>query len=98
MLSGDLELDVEKHKLRSSSGFSGTLRMVKLKEAGYEGLLDAHSNTYPIGLKMSYAVKGDISTQTWRWNVVGDPTNLLMLCWPHHRYVMICLCCVRVLL
>jgi endo-1,3(4)-beta-glucanase len=71
--------------LTSTTPFTGTIRLAKMFESSQEAILDAHSETYPVGVDMKYDVTGDVSTMTWNWEVVGDPNNLLVLCWPHHR-------------
>ncbi|OZJ02787.1 hypothetical protein BZG36_03491, partial [Bifiguratus adelaidae] len=38
---------------------------------------------------MTYNVNNDVATLTWTWDVVGDALKLLLLCWPHHRKVLV---------
>ncbi|CAG7831711.1 unnamed protein product [Allacma fusca] len=89
VVEGDLSaLVANGDTLTSPAGFTGTIRLAKLKEASQEAVLDRHANTYPTGLTMSYSVAGDVSTQTWTWSTVGNAADLLILSWPHHRQVL----------
>ncbi|CAL8124059.1 unnamed protein product [Orchesella dallaii] len=87
--SGNLQLALDgTTKLVSPPGFgfTGTIRLAKLKEASQEAVLDTHASAIPSGLDMSYTVAGDVSTQTWTWSVsAGNAADLLILSWPHHR-------------
>jgi len=86
--AGAITLTQEENTLVSNPGFSGTLRFAKLTEASQEAILDQHYNTFATGLDMTYTVAGDVSTQTWAWEVEGNANDLLLLSWPHHRKVL----------
>lgn len=88
VVSGSIDLFLQQDRvtLLSIAEFSGTLRLAKVYEESQEQILDAHAETYPLGVTMSYEVNGDQSIMNWEWDVVGDPNNLLVLSWPHHRY------------
>ncbi|ODM87310.1 Endo-1,3(4)-beta-glucanase 1 [Orchesella cincta] len=84
--SGNLELNQDGNRLVSPPGFSGTIRLAKLKDGAQESVLDQHSTAIPSGLDMRYNVAGDVATQTWTWSVSeGNAGDLLILSWPHHR-------------
>ncbi|TFK60669.1 glycoside hydrolase family 81 protein [Pluteus cervinus] len=75
--------------IRASTKFSGVLRVVKLNTAGHEALLDQRVATYPTGVSTDYSVAGDTGTLTFKWNVVGTASDLVMLTFPHHRMKMV---------
>lgn len=59
--------------------------MALLNETSQEAILDKYAGAYATGLDMNYDVSGDTSTQTWKWTVAGNSSDLLTLSWPHHR-------------
>jgi len=88
-INGPISLTQQQNALVSPAGFTGTLRLAKLKDASQEAILDASAATYATGLSMTYSVANDVSTQVWTWKVVGTASKLLILSWPHHRLVSI---------
>jgi endo-1,3(4)-beta-glucanase len=70
-----------------SNPFTGVLRVVKLNNTLHEALLDQYVANYPTGVTTDYTFTGDLVDLTFTWAVMGTPSNLLMLTWPHHRWV-----------
>ena len=85
VLNGSLDLTQSANKLQSQSGYTGSIRMALLNETSQEAILDKYVGAYATGLDMTYDVSGDTSTQTWKWTVAGNSSDLLTLSWPHHR-------------
>lgn len=65
--------------------------MVKLNDSSHEALLDEYYDNYPVGVDTDYTFDTTANTAvlSFTWNVTGDEDNLLMLTWPHHRYVFV---------
>ena len=68
--------------------FTGVLRLVMLAQAGHKALLDQHYQVYPTAVGLDYSFTDTTGTLIFRWNTVGDGSQLLMLTWPHHRLSM----------
>ncbi|KAH8556532.1 glycoside hydrolase family 81 protein [Umbelopsis sp. PMI_123] len=88
VLNGSLNFTQNTNTLESQSGYTGTIRMALLNETSQEAILDKYVGSYATGLNMTYAVSGDTSTQTWKWTVAGNSSDLLTMSWPHHRKVL----------
>jgi endo-1,3(4)-beta-glucanase len=88
-LEGGLNLELQGNathsNLVSPTPYSGTIRVTKLVTSAPEDILDAHVQAVPTGVNLEYTVAGDESTQVWTWKVTGNPADLLILCYPHHR-------------
>lgn len=69
--------------------FKGVLRMAKLHDTAHESALDTHVATYATAVATEYEFDdgGSSADLIFKWNTVGDPKNLMMLTWPHHRLV-----------
>jgi len=86
-LDGNMELNLNNHTLVSPSAYTGTIRVTKLTEPSQEAILDRAVSAVSNGVNMEYSVQGDVSTQTWTWKMErGNADDLLVLCWPHHRF------------
>jgi endo-1,3(4)-beta-glucanase len=75
--------------ITAGSTFTGVLRVVKLNSASHQALLDQYYQTYPTAVATDYSFSGDTGTLSFTWTVQGTASNLLMLTWPHHRYVIL---------
>lgn len=74
--------------IKASSPFTGVLRLVMLNETSHKTLLDQYSQVYPTSVELDYSLTDSTGTLTFNWETVGDPNDLLMLTWPHHRISM----------
>ncbi|KAJ7099943.1 hypothetical protein B0H15DRAFT_818129 [Mycena belliarum] len=85
-LGGPISLTASTSALMGSANFTGVIRFARIT-ADYmsQAILDQHSRTYPTGVALDYTFSGDNATLSFAWNVVGDPSSLLHLSWPHHR-------------
>lgn len=81
--------------IKASSPFNGILRVVKLNDPSHQALLDQHAAVYPTGANVDYSFTDTQATLKFIWTVQGDADNLLMLTWPHHRYVPLRFSCGR---
>lgn len=87
-LSGSITLTAASSgTIVAGAKFNGVLRLVKLNAAAHEALLDAHSTVYPTAVATDYDFAGDVGTLRFTWTTQGTASNLLMLTWPHHRFV-----------
>jgi endo-1,3(4)-beta-glucanase len=68
--------------------FTGVLRLVKLEDPGHKTILDKHYEIYPVSVEQNYDLSNTTGTLSFRWNTVGNRSDLLMLTWPHHRLAM----------
>lgn len=92
-LSGSVSLTATNAgTITAGSQFTGVLRMVKLNSTSHQPLLDQYHATYPTGVTTDYSFSGNTSTLSFTWTVTGTASNLLMLSWPHHRYLSPSLC------
>eukprot|EP01111_Echinosteliopsis_oligospora_P017255 TRINITY_DN7411_c0_g1_i1.p1 TRINITY_DN7411_c0_g1~~TRINITY_DN7411_c0_g1_i1.p1 ORF type:complete len:880 (+),score=312.53 TRINITY_DN7411_c0_g1_i1:260-2641(+) len=83
-------------EITGPSEFTGTIRIAALNQQSgqsfpdTESLLDQYSSTYATGANISYQIVNDNSANLFfDWNVAeGNPSDLLILTWPHHRIVL----------
>lgn len=90
-LSGPISLSASHEgRIIASSPFTGVIRVVKIDHSSHESTLDKYVSTYPTGVETSCLFSSDHHTAILRftWSVVGNPNELLMMTWPHHRYVL----------
>jgi len=71
--------------LQASSRFSGVLRSVIILDNNDLPVLDASSETYPIGGSISYSFSSDVASLNFVWQTRGPcPGTVLMMALPHH--------------
>lgn len=89
-LTGLISLSAYQDRVVASSPLTGVIRMVKLNDPSHERILDDYVGTYPTTVKTSYLCSSTDSSAILRftWSVVGNPAELLMMTWPHHRWAL----------
>jgi len=71
--------------LQASSKFNGVLRTVVILNDTDIPVLDASSETYPIGGDISYAFNSDTASLNFVWQTRGPcPSSVLIMALPHH--------------
>ncbi|KZW02911.1 glycoside hydrolase family 81 protein [Exidia glandulosa HHB12029] len=90
-LNGAITLNVDAFAMtvKASAPFTGVLRFAKMDLAPFEKTLDTYAADYATGVETDYTFNGNQADLIFTWNVVGDPTKLLMLTYPHHRRAMV---------
>lgn len=87
-LSGELTLTANNNTIVAGRQFDGVLRVVKLDSPSHKAILDQYVANYPTSVTVDYDFDGDVGTLRFTWAVTGNAADLLMLTWPHHRYVL----------
>ena len=88
-LSGPVTMctDTQLKKFTSLLRITAVFRIVKLRDPSHESTIDTYTSTYPTGSTLGYTFSGSSATLTFTYTTVGTASQLLMLTWPHHRYV-----------
>ncbi|KAJ6620303.1 glycoside hydrolase family 81 protein [Mycena sp. CBHHK59/15] len=85
-LGGSISLTATATTLTGGTTFTGVIRLARVTaESTSQVILDQYLANYPTGVALDYSFTGDNATMSFTWNVVGNPSQLLHLSWPHHR-------------
>ena len=72
--------------LKATAPTNVVMRFAKVTADAPRAVLDVYNATYATAVAMTYSVANDIGRFQYTWQTVGA-SPLMLLSWPHHRYL-----------
>ncbi|PRP74138.1 glycoside hydrolase family 81 protein [Planoprotostelium fungivorum] len=74
--------------LPKTSNVDGVYRFARVSIKEQIQYLNSRVNTYPTAVRINYSIYNETASVTYNFTTVGNPRDLVVLSWPHHRDVM----------